>query len=167
MHHPGTTSGIIAGLLLMLLTAVASAMDKADFVYVDKSAAKLYLSKDGRIIKEYKVAFGANPKGHKQREGDNRTPEGLYLLDFKKDNSEYHKAIHISYPNREDVFRAKRQGLNPGGDIMIHGQMKGYEQYAHIMQDFNWTNGCIALSNQDLEEVWAAIEVPVPIRIKP
>jgi len=153
--------------LIMLVPALAQARETADFVYVDKSESKLYLSKDGVIFKEYRVTFGMNPIGPKIQEGDNRTPEGLYMLDYKKENSDFYKSIHISYPNREDLRRARQLGVDPGGDIMIHGLRQDLVPYEYLMNEFNWTNGCIALTNQDVEDLWNYVEVPVPIRIEP
>jgi murein L,D-transpeptidase YafK len=95
-----------------------------DHVLVNKSEKKMYLLFHEKNVKEYNVVFGANPKGHKQQKGDEKTPEGKYLLDFKKEDSSFHKAIHISYPNEKDKTMAKKNGVNPGGSIMIHGQKK-------------------------------------------
>jgi murein L,D-transpeptidase YafK len=139
----------------------------ADMVLVTKSESKLYLKKDGKIIKEFHVAFGANPKGHKQQEGDERTPEGKYILDYKKEDSSFYKAIHISYPNESDKKRAKELGVNPGGLIMIHGQKNGLGWLSWITQLFDWTDGCIAVSNNAMDEIWESVKVGTPIEIKP
>lgn len=132
-----------------------------------KSAKTLSLFKGNRKIATFTVAFGANPVGHKQEEGDERTPEGRYTLDFKKINTDYHKAIHISYPNARDIENAKKRGVFPGGSIMIHGQKNGWGWISIITQRFNWTNGCIALADNDLDVVWNAVDVGTPIEIKP
>ena len=132
-----------------------------------KSEAKLYLKKNGKVFKKYHVSFGANPKGHKQQEGDERTPEGKYILDYKNKKSSFYKAIHISYPNANDKKRAKKRWISPGGQIMIHGQKNGFGWFSFIVQRFNWTDGCIALSNCDMYEVWNSIDVGTPIEIKP
>lgn len=142
-------------------------MEKADMVLVIKSSSKLYLKKNGKIIKEYHVAFGANPKGHKQQEGDERTPEGKYFLDYKKKDSAFYKSIHISYPNEADKKRAKESGVNPGGFIMIHGQKNGLDQLSFITQRFNWTDGCIAVTNSAMDEIWNSVNIGTPIEIKP
>jgi len=123
--------------------------------------------KNGILLKKYHVAFGANPKGHKQQEGDERTPEGKYFLDYKKKNSSFYKAIHISYPNNEDKRRAKEKGVSPGGQIMIHGQKNDFGWLSFITQRFNWTDGCIAVSNDDMDEIWNAVDIGTPIEIKP
>ena len=122
---------------------------------------------DSKTLKKYHVAFGANPKGHKLQEGDERTPEGKYILDYKNERSSFYKAIHISYPNDEDKKRAKEKGIRPGGQIMIHGQKNGFGWLSFIVQRFNWTDGCIALSNGNMDEIWDAVEVGTPIIIKP
>jgi murein L,D-transpeptidase YafK len=162
-------------LISALLLAVDTAADnlalpphqKADLVLVVKSTRTLTLLNDGHAIGVFPVAFGANPVGHKQEEGDERTPEGRYTLDYKKISSEYHKAIHISYPNAQDIENAKKRGVAPGGSIMIHGQKRGFNWLSFVTQYFNWTKGCIALSNEDIDVVWNAVNVGTPIEIKP
>lgn len=141
--------------------------EKADFVLVVKSEARLYLKKNGRTLKKYRVAFGADPRGHKQKQGDERTPEGRYLLDYKKADSAFYKAIHISYPNARDRRRARAAGVDPGGQIMIHGQKNGLGWLSFISQHFNWTDGCIAVSNQTMDEIWEAVDAGTPIEIRP
>ena len=136
-------------------------------VLVIKSDSKLYLKKNAKVIKEFDVVFGANPEGHKKQEGDERTPEGRYILDYKKSDSAFYKSIHISYPNEVDKKRAKEAGVNPGGFIMIHGQKNGIGWLSWITQRFNWTDGCIALSNKAMDEIWNSVDVGTPIEIKP
>ena len=143
------------------------AAPKADFVLVKKSERKLYLLDHGRPFKEYKVALGKAPRGHKMREGDKRTPEGRYVLDFKNENSDYYKSIRISYPNTVDSALARRFGYKPGGAIMIHGQRQEAEYSPYVMQAFNWTDGSIAVTNDEMDEIWAAVEVGTPIEILP
>jgi murein L,D-transpeptidase YafK len=140
---------------------------KADMVLVYKSESKLLLKKGEKTLREYNVAFGASPKGHKQKAGDERTPEGRYILDYKKADSSYYKAIHISYPNAEDIANAKKLGVSPGGDIMIHGQRNGFGWLGFIIQWFNWTDGCIAVKNSDMDEIWRMVDVGTPIVIYP
>ena len=142
-------------------------LPKADLVIVDKSKQTLSLSKNGTIFKTYHIALGGNPKGHKQQEGDQKTPEGNYILDYKKADSAFYKAIHISYPNKKDIQNAQQHGVSPGGFIMIHGQKNGFGWLSFLTQKYNWTNGCIALTNEDMEEVWQSVRTPVPIKILP
>jgi murein L,D-transpeptidase YafK len=139
----------------------------ADLVRVVKSDSRLYLIREGQEFATFRVAFGANPKGHKQQQGDERTPEGRYTLDYKNANSAYYKSIHISYPNAKDRENARKRGVDPGGAIMIHGQRNGYEGLSTFAQLFNWTNGCIALNNRDMDVVWKAVKPGTPIEIKP
>ena len=140
--------------------------DSADKVLVDKSDEKLYLLKDGTTIAEFSVAFGSNPVGHKQQEGDERTPEGHYLLDYKKSDSSFYKAIHISYPNNADRQAAAAKGVDPGGLIMIHGQRNRLGWLSFITQRFNWTDGCIAVTNGEMDQIWNSVAVNTPIEIR-
>ena len=154
-------------ILILLIPTYAFSIEKADLVVVLKSESKLYLMRNGKPLKEFKVVFGANPKGHKVKMGDERTPEGRYFLDYKKADSSFYKAIHISYPNKQDIKRSKDLGVDPGGLIMIHGQKNGFGWLSFITQLFNWTDGCIALTNEDMDEVWESVDVGTPIDIKP
>ena len=158
---------ILAMLILLLIPTVALGMEKADLVLVIKSDSKLYLKKNGKVLKEYHVAFGENPDGHKQHEGDERTPEGRYVLDYKKKDSAFYKSIHISYPNEADKKRAESAGVNPGGFIMIHGQKNGHGWLSWLTQRFNWTDGCIAVTNSEMDEIWESVDVGTPIEIRP
>lgn len=150
---------------LLFLFFINSALGKVDLVKVDKSVSRMYLLEGGKVIKEYHVVFGANPKGHKQQEGDERTPEGRYILDYKKENSSFYRAMHVSYPNKADVENAKKLGVSPGGFIMVHGQRNWLGWLASIMQNFNWTNGCIALTNSEMDEFMDLVAVGTPIEI--
>lgn len=152
--------------LIFLLPAVSCAVE-VDKVVVDKSESKLFLMKGRNIVQEFHVVFGANPKGHKQQEGDERTPEGLYILDYKKKDSSFYRAIHISYPNKNDKKRAQSAGVNPGGQIMIHGQKNGLGWLSFISQLFDWTNGCIAVNNSDMDTIWKKVKAGTSIEIKP
>ncbi len=156
---------VIAFTLLWPLSCFSTI--KADLVVVDKSHAKLFLKKQGKVLKEFHVVFGENPKGHKQQEGDERTPEGRYILDFKNPDSRFYKSIHISYPNEQDKARAKAAGVDPGGLIMIHGQKNELGLFANVVQNFNWTDGCIAVTNPEMDEIWNAVDEGTPIEILP
>jgi murein L,D-transpeptidase YafK len=153
--------------ILLSVAATSTAAEKADRVVVKKSEARLYLEHDGKVFASFNTAFGARPEGHKQQEGDERTPEGRYVLDSKKADSAYYKAIHISYPNAHDIASAKARGVKPGGLIMVHGQRDGWGWLASLAQLFNWTDGCIAVSNKDMETIWQAVDVGTPIEILP
>lgn len=163
-----TTLLVAGGLLAGLMPpSAASAAQKADMVRVVKSKKRLYLIRDDAVFATFRVKFGADPKGHKVQQGDEKTPEGLYYLTYKNSNSAYYKSIHISYPNAEDKEKARKLGVDPGGDIMIHGQPNGYEWATFFMQMVNWTDGCVALTNKDMDKVWDAIEPGTPIEILP
>ena len=154
-------------LVLLLSVPVVFGSEKADLVRVVKSERRLYLMRDGEVLDSFHVAFGGNPKGHKERQGDQRTPEGRYVLDWKNQQSKYHLSIHVSYPNATDREHAKKLGVSPGGDIMVHGQPNGKETFTWITQRFNWTDGCIALSNKNMDIVWATVDSGTPIEIEP
>ncbi len=156
-------------LIFLLLSSWSISAQGADIdhVLVRKSELKMYLISNGVKIKEYSIALGANPKGHKEKEGDERTPEGKYLLDYKKSDSSFYKAIHISYPNEEDKAKAKEKGVNPGGLIMIHGQKNGLGWLSWLSQNFNWTNGCVAVTNSEMDEIWNLVKAGTPIEILP
>ena len=160
----------LAALLVIAGVFIASpllAQEKADLVHVVKSERRLYLMKDGKEIDSFRATFGANPKGHKQRQGDERTPEGRYTLTHKNLNSSFYKSVHISYPNAQDREKARTMGVNPGGDIMIHGQKNGVEWLTPLSQLFNWTDGCVALTNSDMDRVWDSVDPGTPIEIDP
>ena len=138
-------------------------------IRVDKSERKLYVYAGERLLATYRVALGINPAGHKQQEGDRRTPEGRYVLDYKNPNSAYFRSIHISYPDAKDKASARRRGVAPGGAIMIHGQPNDPEirRRVFLYPRRDWTDGCIALSDQDMEALWKSVRVPIPIEITP
>jgi len=158
---------IIAAVALMLCSEMVYSEQMADFVLVIKSESRLYLMHKGKEFASFKVAFGGNPRGHKQQQGDERTPEGRYTLDYKNAQSAYYKSIHISYPNAKDRESAKKRGVDPGGHIMVHGQRNGYERLSIFAQFFNWTNGCIALTNKEMDVVWQTVNPGTPIEIRP
>lgn len=138
-----------------------------DRVVVYKSQRKMVLLAGGREVKSYLVALGGAPVGAKRQQGDHRTPEGQYTLDFRNPQSRYYKSLHISYPNSQDAMAARKRGVSPGGDVMLHGLPKGYGWMGskHRLQD--WTDGCIAVTNQEMDEIWKLVRVGTPIEIKP
>ena len=136
-----------------------------DKVFVDKSARTLQLLSDDKVIKSYHIALGGNPVGHKQQQGDQRTPIGSYTLDYKNEKSGYYRSIHISYPNTTDKARAKSRGVSAGGDIMIHGQKNGFGALGVLNQQRDWTEGCIAVTDDEMDEIMAAVKVGTSIEI--
>ncbi|MEZ5694711.1 MAG: L,D-transpeptidase family protein [Altererythrobacter sp.] len=160
-----------AAVILFALLAACAPVErepltqKADFVLVDKSDRTLTLYRDGAVLREYAgIAFGDAPQGHKRFEGDERTPEGRYTIDTRNPNSAYHLSLRISYPNAQDRAYAQGLGRSPGGDIFIHGQPNG-SLLDRLPGD--WTDGCIAVSNGEMDELWSAIDDGTPIEIRP
>jgi murein L,D-transpeptidase YafK len=144
------------------------AIGKADLIRVDKSERQLQLLQNGKTIATYSIALGRNPVGDKQKQGDMRTPEGRFKIDWRNSKSGYHLSLHISYPDKIDRVRADAAGVDPGGDIMIHGQPNGYGLPASLLlQQVDWTYGCIAVSNSDMDEIWKAVPDGTPIEISP
>ena len=139
---------------------------QADKVLVIKSKRVLMLLQNGSILREYQICLGRNPKGHKTRQGDYRTPEGTYILDFRNPRSTFHLSLHISYPGRADILNARCRGVSPGGDIMIHGFPQGITT-DDLGGYRDWTKGCIAVSNNDIEEIWQLVPDGTPIEIRP
>lgn len=158
---------VIISLLLLNVSSVVLASEQVDLVVIKKSKSMMQLLQHGKVLKQYRIAMGDSPKGHKLSEGDQRTPEGRYVLDYKKPNSTYYRSIHISYPNDEDRFRARALGVNPGGQIMIHGENPHSELSPEEAQQYNWTNGCIAVTNQQMDEIWKLVDAGTPIEIWP
>ncbi|SRR5579871_4816820 len=137
----------------------------ADNVIVLKGERKLLLMKDGEVLKAYNVSLGGDPVGPKTRQGDSRTPEGSYVLDLHNVNSQFHRSIHISYPNSSDLARSRKLGVSPGGDLFIHGLPNDYHGPTRRLGD--WTHGCIAVNNAEMDEIWRAVADGTPISIKP
>lgn len=144
-----------------------AASSKVDYIVVQKQARLLSLWKDGRVLRTYSImAMGANPVGSKVYEGDERTPEGQYYIDEKHVSQNFQKFLRISYPNKQDIQLAKRFGVPPGGYVGIHGDRGGMAGFFQ-RYDKNWTDGCLAIRNKDIEEVYSLVEVGTPILIKP
>jgi murein L,D-transpeptidase YafK len=161
---------IVAGVCMLLIAhadARAGDFPVADRVVVEKASRKLHLLKDGKPLRTFRIALGMQPVGDKQREGDFRTPEGTYLLDRRNPNSEYFLSIHISYPSNSDAVEARERGLDPGGAIMIHGQPNEPTRSEAYYRTQDWTNGCIAVSNSDMIDIWLMIPDNTPIEIRP
>lgn len=162
---------LLALLLVIVLAAVAAeaeaSLGKADHVVVEKAAHKLTLYRDGVALKGYRIALGFAPEGAKQHEGDGRTPEGAYVIDRRNPKSQFHLSLHISYPNAQDRVRAAEAGIDPGGDIFLHGLPNGLGGMGAAFNLRDWTLGCIAVTNSEVEEIWAAVPDGTPIEIKP
>ncbi len=149
------------------ITEFAPVTGKVDLVVVLKAERLMRLMSEGRVLRQYTVSLGANPVGHKMREGDERTPEGRYVLDWRNPKSIAHLSIHISYPDDKDKADAKARGEDPGGMIMIHGQMNFLGPFASIPASYDWTDGCIAVTNDEMDEIWNLVAPMTPIEIRP
>jgi murein L,D-transpeptidase YafK len=167
--HAGTggTAGSLAAADAQTANLPPAPLQPADAVLVVKSERKLYLLRNGQPFRSYRVALGLNPEGHKEREGDYRTPEGRYTIVRRNPESDFFLSLGISYPDRDDVQRAKKNGVKPGGSIMIHGLPNVPKRSMAWYNTADWTNGCIALSNDDMLEVWLLTRNNIPIEIRP
>ena len=141
--------------------------EPADTILVRKAERRMYLMRANRIIAEYPIRLGLNPTGHKEREGDFRTPEGLYQLVGRNPRSDYFLSLEVSYPNDDDRARAKKSGVAPGGLIMIHGQPNVPRKSPEYYSNYDWTNGCIAVSNSDMVDIWLRTQPGTLIVIRP
>lgn len=153
--------------LLILGMEPAAASAATHLVVVQKSQRSLMLFQDGELVKRYPVALGSNPKGDKQRRGDKRTPEGKYYLTWTNTHSKFYKSLHITYPNDKDRREARRLGVSPGGDIKIHGLPNQLEYPEDLYLSLDWTDGCIAMSNRDLDDLLKRVPYRTPIYILP
>jgi murein L,D-transpeptidase YafK len=175
MHKPGLITFCIAAAALAGTLAWANHPDapplppgaRADRVRVDKSERTLVLLRDGRPLRIYRVSLGGAPLGPKRREGDERTPEGTYLLDYRNPRSSAHRSLHVSYPDSADAARARAVGEDPGGMIMVHGITDGLGWIGRLHRLADWTDGCIAVTNGEMDEIWRAVPDGTPIDIRP
>ena len=140
---------------------------KADLVVVKKSARVLELYAGDQLLKSFAVSLGRNPVGPKRAEGDERTPEGSYLLDSRKSDSSFHRALHISYPSAADAAQAHASGVDPGGLIMVHGLPNGLGFLGRLHRLVDWTDGCVAVTNAEIDEIWQVVADGTPIKIEP
>jgi len=162
----------MAGLLAVFAAstpciAMASEFPVADKVVIEKADRKLHLLQDGEIFRTFAIALGIRPVGDKKQEGDFKTPEGEYKLDVRNENSDFFLSIHVSYPSRKDLRDAINLGVEPGGSIMIHGQPNTPIHSETYYQTQDWTNGCIAVSNSDMIDIWLMTGENTPIEIRP
>jgi murein L,D-transpeptidase YafK len=140
---------------------------KADRIVVEKSARTMKLMLGSEVLKTYKVALSGEPVGAKEREGDHRVPEGEYVIDSKNSHSRFHLALHISYPNAADRERARKLGVKPGGNIEIHGLGSRYAWVGSLQRQVDWTDGCVAVTNAEIDEIWPLVPVGTPLEIRP
>ena len=148
-------------------SALAPEEARADTVEVLKAARRLELKRDGRLLKSYRVALGFAPEGHKEREGDGRTPEGGYTIDARNPKSAFHLSLRVSYPDERDKAHAAALGVSPGGDIFIHGQPNGLRRWFNGHPRRDWTVGCVAVTDAEIREIWSLVPTGARIVIRP
>ncbi len=165
---------LVFSLLVMMISSPArkaetesSREETVDKIVIEKAARLLTLYHGQDTIRTYSIALGVRPAGKKQCHGDMRTPEGQYVIDWRNRNSRYHRSLHISYPNDEDRLAAKNLGCDPGGNIMIHGLPKGLGWMGKTHSTLDWTAGCIAVTNEEIEEIWDMVPDGTPVEISP
>jgi murein L,D-transpeptidase YafK len=154
-------------LLSLGIATQLHAEQKADRIIVNKKARTMELMHAGQVLKTYKVALGSEPIGPKTRQGDHRTPEGDYVIDRRNAQSQFHRSLHISYPNAADRDQARKLGVSPGGDIFIHGLPNGYGFIGAAHRARDWTDGCVAVTDQEIEEIWKLVDNGTPVEIRP
>jgi murein L,D-transpeptidase YafK len=158
---------LVLAALTLCAAGHAAAQTTADRIIIIKSTRTMTLMSGHKILKTYKVALGTQPIGAKDRVGDHKTPEGEYVVDAKKDRSQFHRALHVGYPNAADRARARKLGVSPGGDIEIHGLGDRYGWIGSAHRKIDWTDGCIAVTNEEIDEIFPIVPVSTRIEIKP
>lgn len=160
---------VLAGLAAWSLwpTTPLAAGAKVDLVVVHKAARRLELYRGGSLLKSYAVSLGRHPIGPKQQQGDGRTPEGEYRLDYRKRDSSFYRAIHISYPGLADVAASRSRGADPGGLVMIHGMKNGLGWLGRLHLAIDWTDGCVAVTDREMDEIWRAVPDGTKIVLEP
>jgi len=141
--------------------------EQADLVAVFKAERRLTISRAGSVLKTYRVALGFAPEGHKEREGDGRTPEGAYTIDARNPRSAFHLSLRVSYPDDKDKARAASRGVPPGGDIYIHGQPNELPEVPVDHPNRDWTTGCIAVTDAEMREIWSLVTTGARVVIHP
>ena len=148
--------------------SMAELANAADAIRVDKAKREMVLLRQGEPIRTYRISLGSRGDGgHKQREGDEKTPEGRYVIDWRNPHSMAYLSLHISYPNFADSDAAHAGGYEPGGNIMIHGLPNGWGWLAPIHHLMDWTDGCIAVTNSEMREIWSLVPDGTTIEIQP
>lgn len=160
-------SRLAVWLLSLLLAFPAAAGPLVDKVLVHKYERRLEVISEGEVIRSYRVSLGKQPTGHKQRAGDQRTPEGLYTIDWRQQSERFNLSLHLDYPNLKDLTGAWKRGDDPGSMIMIHGTPIDEEYPEWFFEGLDWTDGCIALKNADMRELWKLVPDGTPVEIRP
>lgn len=162
-----TICAAVLGVVIIASHAAAKDIPQADRMVIVKSTRTLTLLGEGKVLKTYKVALGGQPVGAKTQQGDNKTPEGVYTIDARNPHSQFHLALHVSYPSAADRANARKLGVNPGGDIMIHGLPPQGAWLGDAHREKDWTLGCIAVTNAEIEEIWAMVPLGTKVEIRP
>jgi len=160
---------MLAGLATWALWATSTLPPdaKADLVVVHKAARRLDLYQRGALLKSYAVSLGRHPEGPKRQQGDGKTPEGQYIIDYRKPDSSFYRALHISYPAPADLAAARARGADPGGLVMVHGMKNGLGWLGRLHLALDWTDGCVAVTNREMDEIWRAVSDGTKIVLKP
>ena len=171
-HLALTASMLLLGMVLNTESARGDAetnksTEVIDRVVVVKSTRTMTLVAKGKVVRTYRIALGGEPVGAKQQQGDHKTPEGLYVIDRRNPKSRFYKSIHISYPNEQERRRASQLGVDPGGDIMVHGLPNGFGWLGAMHREKDWTDGCIAVTDKEMDEIWQLVGDGTPIEIRP
>ncbi len=153
-------------MLFAVLPAFGSPQPTVDRVLVLKKEHRLLLLSGDQIVKAYSVALGSGGLAPKRRQGDDKTPEGLYRIDYRNPASRFHLALHISYPDQSDKEQARKMGVSPGGDIMIHGLGSEFKSLGAKHYSYDWTAGCIAVTDSEIEEIWQLVPDRTPVEIR-
>src|SRR5580704_17451591 len=162
IHRGNATTGVrVSG------TDAAPSGEEADRIVIEKRARTMTLLSDGKALKTYKVALGGQPVGAKEQEGDHKTPEGIYKFSAKVPNSMFHRGLLISCPNAADIQRAEKRGVKPGGAVEIHGLGAKYGWVGAAHRATDWTHGCVAVTNQEIDEIWPLVDVGTVVEIRP
>ncbi|HKV93760.1 MAG TPA: L,D-transpeptidase family protein [Candidatus Angelobacter sp.] len=160
---------VVLSFLLLAAVSLASPAAKplADRILIIKSTRTMTLYSGNRVLRTYKVALGTVPVGPKRVEGDHKTPEGIYTIDARNPQSQFHLSLHISYPDAADRERARKLGARPGGAIMIHGLPADFAYLGALHRKVDWTDGCVAVTNAEIEEIWKLVPVGTRVEIRP
>jgi murein L,D-transpeptidase YafK len=158
---------LLAGILPLSAHAKKSEKPSADRIVIEKDARRMTLYRGSKVLKAYRVSLGREPIGAKEKRGDHKTPEGHYVIDGRNPNSAYHLSLHISYPNSTQTAAAQAQGLSPGGLIMIHGLPNGMPDMGPLQRLYDWTDGCVAVTNSEMDEIWNLVPDGTSVDILP
>ena len=161
---------LLLSILIVMLAPAAEAVSteqSIDKIVVIKSKRIIKLIAGDQVMKHYRISLGKNSTGHKKQQGDSRTPEGRYKIDYRNSQSRFYLSLHINYPNHKDIASARRSGVSPGGDIFIHGQPNGLGALSPVYRYVDWTDGCIAVSNSAMDEIWRLVKTGTEVIIYP